>query len=50
MRRYSEAIKAAVKRRLSPLQLQSVARTSEQLGNHAVITFNWGKAGGYKEK
>ena len=34
MRRYSEAVKADVRRRMSPLQRQSVALISEELGIH----------------
>jgi len=34
MRRYSEAIKADVRRRMSPPNLQSVARISEETGIH----------------
>ena len=34
MRRYSEAVKADVRRRMSPPQRQSVAQISEELGIH----------------
>jgi hypothetical protein len=34
MRRYSEAVKADVRRRMSPPHRQSVARISEELGIH----------------
>jgi transposase-like protein len=44
MRRYSEAVKADVKRRMSPPQRQSVARISEELGIHVVTLYNWRKA------
>jgi transposase-like protein len=44
MRRYSEAVKADVKKRMSPPQRQSVARISEELGIHVVTLYNWRKA------
>jgi transposase len=44
MRRYNEAVKADVKRRMSPPQRQSVARISEELGIHVVTLYNWRKA------
>jgi len=44
MRRYSEVVKADVKRRMSPPQRQSVARISEELGIHVVTLYNWRKA------
>jgi transposase-like protein len=43
MRRYSKAVKADVKRRMSPPQRQSVARISEELGIHVVTLYNWRK-------
>ena len=43
MRRYSEAVKADVRRRMSPPQRQSVARISEELGIHVVTLYNWRK-------
>lgn len=43
MRRYSEAVKADVRRRMSPPQRQSVARISEELGIHMVTLYNWRK-------
>lgn len=44
MRRYSEAVKADVRRRMSPPQRQSVARIAEELGIHHVVTlYNWRK-------
>ena len=36
MRRYSEAVKADVRRRMSPPQRHSVTRISEKLGIHVV--------------
>ena len=39
MRRYSEAVKADVRRRIRPPQLQSVARVSEELGNHGMTLY-----------
>ena len=44
MRRYSEAVKADVRRRMSPLMRQSVARISEELGIHVDTLYNWRKA------
>ena len=44
MRRYSEAVKADVRWRMSPLMRQSVARISEELGIHVVTLYNWRKA------
>jgi transposase len=43
MRRYSEAVKADVRRRMSPPMRQSVARISEELGIHIVTLYNWRK-------
>ena len=44
MRRYSEAVKADVRRRMSPPQCQSVARISEELGIHVMNLYEWRKA------
>ena len=44
MRCYSEAVKADVRRRMSPPQRQSVAQISEELGIHVVTLYNWRKA------
>ena len=44
MRRYSEAVKADVRRRMSPHMWQSVAQISEELGIQVVTLSNWGKA------
>ena len=44
MRRYSEAVKADVRRRMSPPQRQSVAKISAELGIHVVTLYNWRKA------
>jgi transposase len=41
MRRYSEAVKADVIRRMSPPHRQSVARISEELGIHVITLYNW---------
>jgi transposase-like protein len=41
MRRYSEAVKADVRRRMSPPHLQSVARISEELGIHVITLYKW---------
>ena len=43
MRRYSEAIKADVRRRMSPPNRQSVARISEELGIHVITLDKWRK-------
>ena len=43
MRRYSEAIKADVRRRMSPPHRQSVARISEELGIHVITLYKWRK-------
>ena len=43
MRRYSEAVRADVRRRMSPPMRQSVARISEELGIHVVTLYNWRK-------
>ena len=43
MRRYSEAVKADVRRRMSPPQRQSVAQISSELGIHLVTLYNWRK-------
>jgi transposase len=44
MRRYSEAVKADVRRRTSPPMRQSVAQISAELGIHVVTLYNWRKA------
>jgi transposase len=44
MRRYSEAVKADVRRRMSPPHRQSVAQISAALGIHVVTLYNWRKA------
>jgi transposase-like protein len=44
MRRYSEAVKVDVRRRMSPPQRQSVARISEELGIHVITLYKWRKA------
>ena len=43
MRRYSEAVKADVRRRMRPPQRQSVAQISAELGIHVVMLYNWWK-------
>jgi transposase-like protein len=43
MRRYSEAIKADVRRRMSPPNRQSVARISGELGIHVITLYKWSK-------
>jgi transposase len=44
MRRYSEAIKADVRRRMNPPDRQSMALISAELGIHIVTLYNWRKA------
>jgi len=44
MRRYSEAVKADVRRWMSPPHRQSVARISEELGIHVITLHKWRKA------
>jgi transposase len=44
MRRYSEAVEADVRRRMSPPHRQSVAQISAALGIHIVTLYNWRKA------
>ena len=44
MRGYSDAIKADVRRRMSPPQRQSVAGISKELGIHLATLYNWKKA------
>ena len=44
MRRYSEAVRADVRRRMSPPMRQSVAQISAELGIHVVTLYNWRKA------
>ena len=41
MRRYSEAVKADVRRPMSPPHRQSVDRISEEIGIHVVTPYNW---------
>ena len=43
MRRYSEAVKANVRRRMNPPMHQSVARIAEELGIHVVTLYKWRK-------
>ena len=43
MRCYSEAVKADVRRRISPLHRQSVAQISAELGIHVASLYNWSK-------
>jgi transposase-like protein len=44
MRRYSEAVKAEVRRRMGPPQRQSVAELSKVLGFHVITLYKWRKA------
>jgi putative transposase len=45
MRRYSEAVKADVKKRVSPTQRQSVEQIYEELCNHMVTINNYCEIG-----
>jgi transposase-like protein len=44
MRRYSEAVKADVRRRMGPPHRQSVAAISQELGIHVITLYKWRKA------
>ena len=44
MRRYSEAVKADVRGRMSLPMRQSVARISEELGIHVMTLYKWRKS------
>ena len=41
MRRYCEAVKADVRRRMSPPQRQSMAQIAEELGIHVLTLYKW---------
>ena len=43
MRRYSEAVKADVRRRMGPPHRQSVAEISQELGIHVITLYKWRK-------
>ena len=43
MRRYSEAVKADIRKRMSPPARQSVARISEETGIHICTLYAWRK-------
>ena len=44
MRRYSEAVKADVRRRMGPPHRQSVTEISQELGIHVITLYKWRKA------
>jgi len=44
MRRYSEAVKADVRRRMGPPHRQSVVEISSELGIHVITLYKWRKA------
>jgi transposase len=44
MRPYSEAVKADVRRRMSPPHRQSVAEIAQELGIHVITLYKWRKA------
>jgi hypothetical protein len=41
MRRYSEAVKVDVRRRMGPPHRQSVAQISAELGIHVITLYKW---------
>jgi transposase-like protein len=41
MRRYSEAVKADVRRRMGPPHRQSLAAISQELGIHVITLYKW---------
>ena len=43
MRRYSEAVQADVRKRMSPPHRQSVVQISQELGIHLATLYNWRK-------
>ncbi len=43
MRHYNEAVKADLRRRMTPPHRQSVAQISAELGIHVVTLYNWKK-------
>jgi hypothetical protein len=43
MHRYSEAVKADVRRRMGPPQRQSVAENCKELGIHVITLCKWWK-------
>ena len=43
MRRYSEAVKADVRRRMSPPHRESVTPVSEEPGIHVITLYKWRK-------
>jgi len=43
MRSYSEAVKADVRRRMSPPHRQSVAEIAQELGIHVITLYKWRK-------
>jgi transposase-like protein len=44
MRPYSEAVKADVRRRMSPPHRQSVVEIAQELGIHVITLYKWRKA------
>ena len=44
MRPYSEAVKADVRRRMSPPHRQSVKEIAQELGIHVITLYKWRKA------
>ena len=44
MRPYNEAVKADVRRRMSPPRRQSVAEISQELGIHVITLYKWRKS------
>jgi len=50
MRRYSEAVKVDVRRRMGPRHRQSVAEISKELGIHVITLYKWRRIGGCRER
>lgn len=44
MRPHSEAVKADIRRRMSPPHRESLAQITAELGIHVVTLYNWRKA------
>jgi transposase-like protein len=44
MRPYSEAVKTAVRRQMSPPHRQSVTEIAQELGIHVITLYKWRKA------
>ncbi|WP_228006961.1 transposase [Cyanobium sp. LEGE 06143] len=49
MRPYSEAVKADVRRQMSPPLRQSVAEIAQELGIHMITLYKWRKARRFRD-